>query len=1234
MSETISVTSKRNKRSPHTKQKKTSQNDTIYQDSILFLKNEVNELNEKLQAADTTLAKEMETLSALKSEYIAAQQQVIQLRTSTAYQLGLSIINARTSMRRLFTLPLAIWRLYAQAAKKNHTPIDTKPSKKISRIKYIQIFIRTLFKKHTLPVLLEDALQMKISALAKKPALSLLKVACIMDEFTWNSFQPECELKQLSVTDWEDELESFQPQLLFIESAWRGQDNDWDKKIGQAATELKKIIAWCQQKCIPTVFWNKEDPIHFQNFINTAKLFDHVFTTDLDCIHRYKAALGHDRIYFLPFACQPFMHNPIERYHRKNAISFAGAYYVRYPERAKDLENFLQALTPIFPIDIYDRNYGKNDPSYQFPIEYTSHIVGTLPFNKIDQAYKGYQYSLNLNSIKQSQTMFARRVFELLASNTLTISNFSQGLRLLLGDLVMSSDGAEYITARLKSCQTQPNYAGKIKLAALRKVMIEHSYEQRFNYICTKANIKNAKAAPPSFAVLAKATKQSEADMLIFQFLAQKYEHKKLILIISADIKPITNCQVHYLRDDSIERFVLNDVINNATWVASMLSNDYYGPNYLFDTALALRYSNASLIGKAAYFQSNKNAFKLMNLKQMYKPIEMLAARCSAIKADLVRRENLTQWLDVLPRKILKSTEGLSIDPYNYCMESQGIPLEEIQSCVDDLSTLNLGLGINELQLQAENTFASQSINDKLMLTPDKIFTSLNKSESEKVSISWNDHELILDSSLADGQHEYLYAQDLVKPEMISNGNQIKCFFDIEPGLVVSFVVLFLNESKQRISHKIFDANRNLAAVIPNHTVWLRLGLRVLSSGKTTINGIVIGHRNLQPDFILSTSKYLVLTNHYPAYNDYYRNAFVHSRVKEYAQHGITVDVFRFQSNASFNYSEFENTNVMTGGQACLDKLLSSGRYQNILVHFLDDLMWEVLEKYKPFLKITVWVHGAEIQPLHRREFNYTSEAERELAKISSQQRIDFWQRILQPMPAHLQLIFVSQYFMEEVSEDLGLKFSENQVSIIHNPIDTLLFNYIPKHVEQRKKILSIRPFASAKYANDLSVQMILSLAKEPWFKDLEFRIIGDGILFDKILRPLRSFNNVHIEKRFLKQAEIADLHKEYGIFLCPSRMDSQGVSRDEAMASGLVPITNHVTAIPEFVDEHCGILAPAEDVQAMVDGMTNLYKDPNLFTRMSMAAAHRVRQQSGSEKIIAQEIQVANLKQLNCMET
>jgi glycosyltransferase involved in cell wall biosynthesis len=110
-------------------------------------------------------------------------------------------------------------------------------------------------------------------------------------------------------------------------------------------------------------------------------------------------------------------------------------------------------------------------------------------------------------------------------------------------------------------------------------------------------------------------------------------------------------------------------------------------------------------------------------------------------------------------------------------------------------------------------------------------------------------------------------------------------------------------------------------------------------------------------------------------------------------------------------------------------------------------------------------------------------------------------------------------------------------------------------------------------------------LSNEPFFNELEFRLIGDGALFEETVAPLRDYPNITVERRFLTQNEIAALHKEYGIFLCPSRWDSQGVSRDEAMSSGLVPVTSSIAAIPEFVDEDCGVLAPAENAEGLSKG-------------------------------------------------
>lgn len=254
-------------------------------------------------------------------------------------------------------------------------------------------------------------------------------------------------------------------------------------------------------------------------------------------------------------------------------------------------------------------------------------------------------------------------------------------------------------------------------------------------------------------------------------------------------------------------------------------------------------------------------------------------------------------------------------------------------------------------------------------------------------------------------------------------------------------------------------------------------------------------------------------------------------------------------------------------------------------------------------------------------DFNHQTEDERTVAKRKSDERMAFWRELLQPIPANLKLVFVSRFSAEEAMEDLEFRFPEKHYTVIHNPIDTDLFRYERKSADQRKKVLSIRPYASRVYANDLSVKAIQLLSEKPWFKDMEFRMIGDGPLFEETLAPLREFQNVYIEQRFLKQSEIAELHRQYGIFLCPSRMDSQGVSRDEAMSSGLVPITNAVAAIREFVDEKCGILANAEDAEGLASGIAMLHDNPEIFQAFSRAASERVGTQTSSRTIIEKEL-------------
>jgi len=1058
----------------------------------------------------------------------------------------------------------------------------------------------------------------------------ILRIAAVMDEFTFHSFSPECELLQISPSDVINELTEFNPDLLFIESAWNGKNNLWDRKIGNPSIELRAAIDWCRERYIPTVFWNKEDPVHFETFLTTASLFDHVFTTDIDCISQYKASLGHERVYLLPFACQPKTHNPIESYERKDAFAFAGAYYLRYPDRIKDLESYVEELPKFRSLEIFDRNFGKDDVNYQFPERYQPFIVGTLPFNEIDKAYKGYKYAINLNSIKQSQSMFARRLFDLLACNTISISNFSRGVRLMFGDLVISTDQGKEALRRLEKISSNSLDVAKLRLAGLRKVLLEHTYAHRLNYIVNKALGKEAdKDILPPVLVLGMAENEAEFNSLVNSFELQKYEKKRMLLVLGKsmprDRYPATlhNGKLKIISRDDGSQIRVKSQSFSGEWISVFCSKDYYGPNYLTDLLLATKYVESKAIGKGAYFELLSKP-TLLNDELSYKFSKQAFYRNSIILASQISNQTLASFLEKAEVAIFEGV-AFNVDFFNYCMGgSSQKHYKNIADKVNDID-LNVGISISELNSTAEKIAPLKSelgensfVSAELLSKQFGVYSS--KSISSKLELGlWQ-----ITSDLAPGKHEYIYAQHLVPAGQFPS-NEVKLFLETTPGLNLQFVMRFLDSDRKNIGHEIRNPNRNQIIVMPPECAFLELGLRLYESGRAEIKGLMWGHRKLEPAALLG-SDHLVLTNQYPAYHDLYRNAFIHTRLKAYESRGLNFDVFCLKENQAIDYREFEDINVLSGGEEALRKLLDSGRYKTICVHFLSPKMWDVLKDYIDDIQVRVWLHGSEVHPWHRRKYNYINEDQIERAKKESEARMQFWQSVVNPMHKNLRLVFVSQTFSQEVMEDLEIKLDNSQYSVIHNPIDTSIFSYSQKSIEQRKKILSIRPFASRQYANDLSVKAILELSKLKNFDELEFRIIGDGVLFDETVEPLRKFRNVILEKKFVTQSEIAQLHKEYGIFLCPTRWDSHGVSRDEAMSAGLVPITTKIAAIPEFVDIGVAMLSDPEDWTGLADGISTLIKNPQLFSEMSEAASRRIRQTRDIQKIIDLELKQLGL--------
>ncbi len=1158
-------------------------------------------------------------LARVHGELEEQRVKAAKLKNTLSYQLGHTLIFSTKSWKGFFSLPLKLLALKKIAKERRGISVQ---SKKLPKPRPDTSSVNTRADVIHLERAIEKLVLDTGDGITK--ALQRLKVASIMDEFTYLSYEPECNLLQLTPQNWLTELESFRPELLMVESAWRGKNDLWGNKVGHMSQEVVSIVEWCRSNNVPTIFWNKEDPVHFETFLNTAKLFDYVFTTDIDCISRYKTALGHEHIYFLPFAAQPKVNNPIEKYQRQDAFCFAGAYYAKYPERTRDLGDFLLSLPSFKPVEIYDRNFGKNIPDYQFPEEYQPFIVGTLPYSEIDKAYKGYYYSINLNSIKQSQSMFARRVFELLASNTITVSNFSRGVRAMFGDLVFTGDSGSELVRRLKHVAGNPLKVKQLRLMALRKVMLEHTYQDRLAYIYSKVSNTPFESILPAICVTAYARRIEECVTLMQHFTRQEYENKRLVIVTPNGLDTsglALEGNVTLLSASDAEQRRLSEACEGA-WLSAMVAEDYYGPHYLTDIIIATRYTDAQVIGKGALYKFKDGDLQLNHGARIYQAVSSLPARHSLAFGSVIPEGNLREWVTTLYTYHYENAHAFSVDEFNYCMNGA----EEAERFdAFNAPTLVTGYGLTELNQIAENCQPFEHNVDEL---PALHATTLNAllvpAKNTQVSALMENGLLSLTSSLPDGKHEYWYAKyEHHLSDLNVQDGKLRLHMETTPGLNLQFVVFFMDGDKERLSHVIKPANRNVEIAIPQGTVLVKFGLRIYATGSASLSSLYLDFKPQTPCQQLACSPYLVITNNYPSYSDLYKNAFVHSRVKAYKESGVACDVFRFKADTALSYHEFEDIDVTTGGAEALEVQLRHGRYKHIVIHFIDRGIWDVIKHHLDRVQVTVWTHGADIQSYGRRAFLYDTPEQHAKAQALSDARLSLWREMLSPMHPNLKIVFVSRYLAETSMADLGIQIPPQQYAIIHNPIDTDFFEYKPKPAEQRKKILSIRPYASRVYANDLMVNAILELQQYEFFKELEFRIIGDGPLFDEVLAPIAGLDNVIIERRFVNRHEIKTLHQQYGLFMCPTRMDTQGVSRDEAMSSGLIPLTNYVAAIPEFVDVNCAVLASENDATELVNGIISLYNNPDKFTTMSFNANNMVRNTSSHTTTISKELNI-----------
>jgi len=402
------------------------------------------------------------------------------------------------------------------------------------------------------------------------------KFGLIADQFLFDAYKNVADCIYITPDNYKEYISSL--DFLIVASAWHGLNNEWDgmtKVDTYAGKMIYTVIKAAKKNKIPVVFYSKEDPPNYEYFVDIAKKCDYIFTSAYEMIERYKEDCETDKVDSLCFCINPEFHNPIGicSIEPEDGVIFSGSWMTKYPERVRKLESIFDGiLASGKKLKIIDRNFDKNDPKYYFPEKYYACISPAIEHDILQKVHKLYAWAVNINSVTDSKTMFANRVYELQAIGNLLISNYSLGVSEKF-DGVFISENEDEVASILNSMAEDEIYYKRIQ--NIRRVMTGETTFDRLGQIMNAIGL-DCEVTERKIAVVVK----EKTSQLVRCFENQSYLQKVLM--------DESEC--------AEEKMQGIDVV--AFW-----SPEYeYGKYYLEDMVNAFKYTSCSYITKDSYF--------------------------------------------------------------------------------------------------------------------------------------------------------------------------------------------------------------------------------------------------------------------------------------------------------------------------------------------------------------------------------------------------------------------------------------------------------------------------------------------------------------------------------------------------------------------------------------------------------------------------------------------------------
>lgn len=277
-----------------------------------------------------------------------------------------------------------------------------------------------------------------------------LKIALVADDLTRTALAHECQIRNVSPRNYRRVVRDWRPDLLLVESCWRGHRDAWRYRVASYPDHPKRnnralanVVRFAREENVPAIFWNREDGVHFERFIDSAKIFDRVLTVDETMVPAYRSHLGlQAHIGTMMFAASRSLHFPTwER--PDGRAAFVGSYGTHVHDARRAWQDMaFEAARPL-GLTIFDRNSDRKPLHYRYPNKPWIETLPAVPHTRTPAIYRRHLVNLNVNTITNSTTAFSRRLVEILACGGFVVTNGSKAVQEHFADLCFSTDQPE-----------------------------------------------------------------------------------------------------------------------------------------------------------------------------------------------------------------------------------------------------------------------------------------------------------------------------------------------------------------------------------------------------------------------------------------------------------------------------------------------------------------------------------------------------------------------------------------------------------------------------------------------------------------------------------------------------------------------------------------------------------------------------------------------------------------------